>query len=62
MALESNSEVNFSDSKFNSLEEAFLDLANKYKSEKRLSHLGLNACIDQLLQMKMSWKILRRIT
>ena len=37
MALESDSEVNFSDSKFNSLEEAFLDLANKYKSEKQLA-------------------------
>ena len=37
MALESDSEVNFFDSKFNSLEEAFLDLANKYKAEKRLT-------------------------
>ena len=37
MAWESTSEVTLFNSKFNSLEEAFLDLVEKYKSEKQLT-------------------------
>lgn len=54
MALDDNFEVNISGSYFNPLEEAYQDLVDKYRSQNKLSLLGLNAFIDQTVLIKLN--------